>query len=234
MELPLHFPRLRPAGEPFAAWADEVAARGLGDPPVAEGIARIDAEERAGIEGAHAKEFPDVWQSFCADLGGDEEMARRAVLAGAVAAAVKERQPPDPDRLALLEDSGDLCRDAGETLAFLLEAGDLWSIAESAQVEERLRAIPDDLDDDAYEPEWYGVVAREAERLMTPWHEERLALLVRRLRAQLPLAGFPAASTALEEACAAFERDAGLRRRLAELLVIDAFSRLPLDLPLAA
>jgi hypothetical protein len=232
--LALNFPRLRAGGAGFSAWADSVAAGELDDTAIEDGLRLLEPEERARIESAHAEEFPTVWRSLCADLGGDEELARHAVVAGAVLAAVRERQPPDPRVLTLLEESDDLGHDACETLAFALEPGDLWSVYETLQLEEALLEIPEELDDDAYEVVWDSVMRAQAARLRTRWHDHRLKLLVSRLRAQLPLAEHPQASSALMAACEAFERDLSVRRRLATLLLADSLAVMHTDLPLAA
>lgn len=234
MRLPTEFPRLRPEGEAFSAWVDDVAADDPLGASVKEGIARLEPKERRRIERTHAKEFPAVWHGFCDELGGDEEVAREAVVAGAVVAALNERQPPDADTLALLEESDDLLNDPCEALVFALQAGDLWSVYESIQVDEALRAIPEALDDEAYDAEWNGVVRAQAARLRSRWHDKRLKLLVGRLRARLPLADYPRSSSALLAACEAFERDDAMRRRLAELLLADSLSWMRVGLPAAA
>ena len=89
----------------------------------------------------------------------------------------------------------------------MLESGDLWGIHESIRTEADLAAVPDELDDEEYERRWEQTIGVAAARLTTRWHRKRLAVLVRRLRARLPLADYPAASAALESACDAFERD---------------------------
>lgn len=116
----------------------------------------------------------------------------------------------------------------------MLEATDLWSIYESVQVDEALKAIPEELDDDPYETEWHGVVRAQTARLRTCWHHRRLRLLVGRLRAGLPVAEYPRTSSALHAGCEAFERDEAMRRRLAELLLADSLSWLRVGLPAAA
>jgi hypothetical protein len=233
-QLPLEFPSLRPEGKAVSSWADAAAAGHVGKEDLEEGISLLAPKERRRIERAHADEFPAVWRALCADLGGDEELARRAVVAGAVVAAVRERQPPNPDVLALLEESADLRRDGCEALAFVLEASDLWSVYESIEIDQALRAIPDELDDEAYDAEWHRVIAAEAVRLRTRWHDERLKLLVSRLRAQLALPDYPRTSAVLMTACDAFQREKAERRRLAALLLADSLSLRRAGLPLAA
>jgi hypothetical protein len=46
------------------------------------------------------------------------------------------------------------------------------------------------------------------------WHRERLRVLIRRLREQLPEPAYPRASAALAQACARLESNEALARRL--------------------
>jgi hypothetical protein len=61
-----------------------------------------------------------------------------------------------------------------------------------------------------------------AERLWSGWHEQRLDDLVHRLRERLPVAGFPAASSAIESGCRAFACDPSVQARLRSELLLDA------------
>jgi hypothetical protein len=146
---------------------------------------------------------------MCEELGS-EEVAAEAVVVGAVLAAVRERERPEPIALRLLEVKAP--DDPVETLALVLDSGDLWSVHESAQLDDALAAGDE--------------IASTTARLTTPWHERRLALLVDRLRARLPFAGFADASAALATACDAFGRDPSQAPRLAELLLVDSLRRL--------
>src|SRR5205814_1908731 len=78
--------------------------------------------------------------------------------------------------------------------------------------DEAVSAIPD-CNDDEYDVRWEVALADAAARLMTDAHRRRLRLLVRRVEAQVPFHGFPAASTTVERACAAFDQDKPLRGR---------------------
>jgi hypothetical protein len=51
-------------------------------------------------------------------------------------------------------------------------------------------------------------------------------MLVERLRASLPLEGYPLASAAIERACGQFEADEKLARRLLAELLLDSLPRL--------
>ena len=104
----------------------------------------------------------------------------------------------------------------------MLECGDLWSVRESIQLDAALAALPDELDDEEYERRWKETIEVMATRLTTRWHRKRLPVLVRRLRARLPLAGYAEVSAALESACESFERDSAVRARLAAELLADS------------
>lgn len=217
------FPRLRPSGAAFSHWADRIARRDLSPALLEEGLGLLEDHERDRIEHEHERDYPHVWRTLCDDLGSDAIAAEAAVI-GAVVAAVDERRPPDDDVLELLEGSAEARRDPCEALALVLRAGDLWSVHESVQVEAAIAAIPDDLDDDEYEKEWNATLEREAGRLATEWHDERLATLVARLAGHLPFRGRPAASAALAGACETLARDPELRARLAAFLLGETLS----------
>ena len=230
--LPFLFPRLRPRGDAFAAWAERIAMAELGTPRFDEGLALVDAAERERIGREQAEEHPQVWQSLVADLA-DEDLARKIVVSGAVVAGVWERRPRDYSfALALLEDSPD--EDAAEALALVLDAGDLWNVFESASADAALAELDDDLDDEAYELMWNATIVEQARRLGGTWHEARLTELVARVRSRLPLEGFATASAILARACDEFEREPRVRERLAALLLADSVGRLALAPPLAA
>lgn len=168
---------------------------------------------------------------ICADVGG-EDVAEDLVLFGAVAAALGEERLPGDLELWLVEDDP-APADHAETLALCLSATDLWSVVEAVAADAAVAAITDELDDDEYEVQWNAVLAREAGALLTRRHRRRLWLLVRRLRAELPITGFPEASEAIDRACAAFRRSRAVRARLAALLLTDTLGPLhPLVLPL--
>jgi hypothetical protein len=193
-------------------------------------VALLERGELGRIERGHAEEFPDVWRSLVDDVG-DEEPAREAVVYGAVAAGVWERRPLDGTALRWL---GAPDEDPFEALALVLDAGDLWSVHESVIAEAALAELDEGLDDEAYALAWDAALAERAPGLWTAWHEARLAELVARLRSLLPLEDLPAATVALAAAGEAFERDAVVRRRVADMLLEDSFSRTRLALALPA
>lgn len=199
-----HFPRSRPASPAFDAWAATAPDR-LSRGLLEEGGALFEREAPAAD---FAARYPEVWRGLVAEFR-DEPGAIDVVAAGAVVAGLEERQRPlDPRALALLDpDDG-----AAEALAFVLEPHDLWSVLETAEAVDLLDAgLPIDA---------------AAERLWTDWHESRLDVLVERVRAA-------ADHPVLVRACAEFDRDRRVRRRLRGETLLDALPRV-LDAFMAA
>ena len=214
--LAFHFPRFRPATAEFDAWARSAPAR-LDREMLAEGVAHLDRRERSRISDGFEQEYPDVWATVVDDLG-NETLAEDLVLGGAVVAGLTERtRVPDREALELLESEGAARADPVQALALALDADDLWSVIESGRAAEALDAAD------------YGraesLLAAQAERLATPWHRERLDVLLVRLRAWLPDAGYPLASAALQRACERVEADENLARRLCAELLLDSLPR---------
>ena len=219
------FPLLRPDSPEFDAWVDTRREAEVTRASIEEAGALVPAEERARIVRAHAQEFPGVWRSLVDDLG-DEAEAEEVVFVGALVAALEEVRAADPIVLELIEENEVVTGEAVEALAMALVATDLWSIAEATAADEALAKVPDFLDDDAYEILWIAAIKAEAARLWSPRHERRLARLVERLSAQLPIAGRANASAVLADGCAGFERDPEVRLKLAALLLADSLDPL--------
>lgn len=223
VSLPASYPRLRPAGTALAAWLDRVVTREL-EPSIDEALGLIEEPERVRLVDGYALAAPVEWKQLTHELG-DAALAQEALLAGGVIAALRERWGPDPDALELVEELADVRADPAQALGFALEGADLWSFDESVAADAALAALPEHLDDDAYDVRWKRVLAEQAELQWSDWHEERLELLVARLRARLPLDGFPVASRALAGACERFDGDPAFRRELAAVLLSDTLSR---------
>jgi hypothetical protein len=205
--LAFHFPRQRPASATFDAWAEQAGDR-LTRELLEEGLAQLGRAEQARIPAQFAAIYPQLWETILDEAGSRDE-ALQILLAGAVVAGLEERQRQlDPGALQLLEVDEDLREDPVESLALVLVPGDLWSVVEVV-----------DAADSFDKGSTTGVIA---ERLWSEWHEHRLHDLVLRLRSQLPVARFPAASSALVTACRTFERDSLLRTRLRAELLLDA------------
>lgn len=215
------FPLLRPDCPEFDAWLDARPDSDVTPASIEEAGALLPAAERERIARAHAQEFPDAWRSLV-----DEAEAEQVVLLGAVAAALGEVRAVDPGVLELIEVDEDIRADPILALSLALVATDLWSIAEAIAADEALAQVPDLLDDDASEVLWIAAIKAEAARLWSPRHARRLALLVERLRAQLPIAGRANVSAALADACTVFERDEEARTSLAAMLLEDSLGPL--------
>ena len=231
--LPSGFPLLRPDSDDFEVWLTAHRA----EPPtrelIEEAINVISPAERERISRSFAGWEPQLWASLVAGVR-DEVAAETTVLVGAVAVSLAEQPLPDEFVLELLEDDPEIA-DTAEVLALCLEATDLWSLVEAEAARRAVAAIPDELDEDEYEQRWQAVLEREAALLLTRRHRRRLALLVRRLSAELPFEEFPRASRAVDLACAAFERDPCVRSRLAAMSLGDTLGPLYWQqLPLAA
>jgi hypothetical protein len=221
------FPLLRPDCAEFDSWLDAQDPSRMTEAMVEEGEDLLPPAERQRITRAHAKEFPELWQSLIDDLG-DEDEAERIVLAGTVVAALQEPRTIDSDVLELIEEQGgELRDDPAELLALVVHAVDLWSVADASDLDEALALIPDFLDDDAYDVLWHAAIEFAMRESWSARHERRLARLVRRVEMQLENVERPAARDLLTEACAAFHRDQGTRRRLASLLLADSVDCLP-------
>jgi hypothetical protein len=222
--LPVHFPRLRARGAAFDAWASEAAARGLDDATVQAGIALLDPAEHARIVRECREEDTSAWPGIVEEVG-DQHAAETALLAGAIVAAVVERIPPPALRIAFLERFP--IEDAAEMVAYVVRPEDLWSILESALLDQELVRLDERLGDpEAFEQAFDGAVDDFARRHWSEWHEERLAELVARARALLPYDAFPKAAAAIEAACGEVERSPTVREALAVILLSRSLVRI--------
>jgi hypothetical protein len=219
------FPLLRPDSPEFDAWVDTRREAEVTRASIEEAGALLPAAERERIVRAHAQEFPTVWRSLVDDLG-DEAEAEEVDFIGAVVAGLQEVRAVDPSVLELIEENKVIAGHPVEALAMALVATDLWSIAEATAADEALAKVPDFVDDDAYEILWIAAIKAEAARLWSPRHERRLARLVERLSAQLPIDGRANASAVLADGCAGVERDPEVRLKLAALLLADSLDPL--------
>jgi hypothetical protein len=209
LALPSVSPLLRPCEGAFEAWLD-----GLDEPEITrqlieDGGSRLSPGERDRIVQACAAEYGDRWREVAEQVGVED--ATTTLLVGAITAALHEVRTLPPDALDHLEVC-DVCRgEAAHALALMIDPCDLWSVSEAAFVADA-----------------GGWVERARAELWTDAHERRLELLVDRLRRLLPMASHARASAALERAFAEFEREAGVRVRLAALLLADAVEILEL------
>lgn len=196
--LPQDFPHLRPSSRSFDRWADGLDDLAQVTAVIAEGAGQLGPRERRRLARAFERLVPGA------------EVAMPLFLAAAVTAALGERVRPDSRWLELLEHDPELRADPAETLACVLEAGDVWSLVESGAAD---TAIDDD------------TLARQAKHMAARKHRKRLARLVGRLAAFEPCACHPRAWEAIAAACASFERDRGLRERVLVVLLTDSLDR---------
>jgi hypothetical protein len=210
------FPRYRPVSTEFDAWA-RTAPEDFSREALEEGLGWLSASEGERIIAGFRSEHAELWSSVVSDVG-DESDAVELVLAGAVVAGVSERlRPIDVDGLAVLEDDAEARADPVETLAFVLDPHDLWSVVESGTAAEAIGWVYGNAADLA--------LAAEAERLATAWHHDRLRVLVGRLLAWLPVPEYPLASDALASACESLDSDDAVVRRLLTELLLDSLPR---------
>jgi hypothetical protein len=201
------FPRQRPASATFDAWAARAEDR-LGRELVEEGLTELGAGERARIPDEFAAAYPRMWETIVGEAGSRDAVLQM-ILIGAVVAGLEERNRGlDPGALELLQTDQDARNNPVECLALVLTPGDLWNVLEIVDATESL--------------DQGATTTATAERLWTEWHEHRLRELVRRLRDRLPVEGFTTASSAIETACQAFERDSRIQTRLRAELILDA------------
>jgi len=192
---------------------------------IEEGVQRLPAHERDRMLLACAHDFAEVWQGLAADAG-DEELVTQAVVRGAVVAALTEPRDLDPKALSVIEEFDEAGRDVLATLSLTLAPTELWSVVEANGAQGMIEDIPDWLDDEAYSQRWDEALAQQMSRSWSEAHERRLCVLVARVAAQLPMENYPNASATLAEGCALVAEDPAARRRLAEMLLCDAFDLL--------
>jgi hypothetical protein len=222
--LPILFPLLRSSGPAFDAWVERglaatvTDASGLAD-LVDEGLSLLGQDEAERILELAPTVSPDLWTHLRNDLG--DEQLEDLLHSGAVLAALGEQRTLDPHTLALLDGTNVFDQDPLEPLALTLDADALWSVVEAEAAEAAVAAIPDYLDDEAYERRVESSLAQIVRSYWSDSHAERLQTLVARVRAQLPLAGFPRATRALATACDFFAGEQSGCERLAAMLLFD-------------
>lgn len=219
--------RLVPDSDAFDAWVGGLI-RGDHGVDVDAGVAAMGDEEAVRIVSVFLELLPDEWDALSARCADDRE-AVGALLGGAVAAGIRDLRPVDRDLILIVEESDDLVDDPLEALATCLDGEQLWDRREGAAADRAIGAIPDWLDDDAYDVRWHATLASTAVELASDWHRRRLARLVARIERALPLPAFPKASAAIRRGCEQFAVDDATRARLAATLLGDMVGRETLD-----
>ena len=212
-------PRLVPLCDGYDVWVRTVLAGEL-DAHTDEAIATLDADEARRIVESCLALYPTEWSALAARCQSEQD-ALTALLGGAVAAGIRDLRPAEPADLELVDASDDLAGDPFEALALCLDGGQLWDLAEGREAERAIDAIPDWVDDYAYEHRWREALHDITARCTTDWHRRRLARLVARIGEQLPYEGFPRASLAIVSGCEQFAADEAFRLRLAATLLGD-------------
>ncbi len=214
---PEPFPLLRPSSSALERWAASLDAD-LSEDDLDAGL-EIAAGERERILALCTGQYRVFWEVLVEDLGGDPHAAEELVIAGALAAFAAERREPHPDDILHLEACEDCRAGAPRALARVVDACDVWSMLEAGALASACEEA-DDLE------EFETTVRALAAAHWTPQHDERLALLVERVRLALPVPGRPLASAALADACARFDTEAAVGAETAALLLesaLDAF-----------
>jgi hypothetical protein len=207
------FPFLRPGGESFGRFADRAADElGMhdGDIPqevVEEGMALIDARGRRRLVESFASANGRLWRALCTSVG-DPDLAARALVAGAVRAAIGERQLPPRSVLEEAERAEQVIDTPAKALLFLVSGAGVWSILDAAAAGESASGFP------LGSPPWLRAVDAVAWEVAGAAHDARFRQLTRHLARRLPLARLPRLSVLLAEACSAVRDDDALVRDL--------------------
>lgn len=217
---PVFHPDVRPRGERFDAFAERVAKRlpegslpALPD-EVSHALSLLGRAERARLVDAVATTHPADWRRLCGAVS-DRAALERALLSGAVLAAVGERRPPARGLLEMLETTADLPSPA-PLLALVTPPQLAWSIEEA---------------EDAAEAHTLAELEERAWAAVAEPHEERVRAFASRLEAVLPLAGLPRMSTLLRASCRRFRDDPAHARKVAAALLVAYAFELSVPLP---
>lgn len=216
-------PRLVPDCDGFDDWVGAVLAGEIAL-DANQGIEALGVDEPVRIVAACLELHPSEWDELSVRAGSDRD-AVGALLGGAVAAGIRDHRPVGRWLVETVEETESLRDDPFEALAMCLDGEQLWDDSDGFETDRAVATIPAWLDDDAYDVHWQEVVTTVTARLATDWHARRLQRLVRRVERSLPFAGFPSASAAIAQGCAAFGEDEAVRRRLAEIMLEDMAGR---------
>lgn len=211
------FPLLRPTSLALERWATSLEGD-LSEDDLAEGRA-LAAGERERIVALCTGSYRAVWDVLVDGLGGHAHEAEEIVVAGAVATFAAEPRMPHPNDVLHLERCEDCRVTSARALARVIEGCDLWSVLDA-------NALAGACEDAADLREFEAIVRTVAAASWTPQHDQRLALLVGRVRLALPMHGRPLASAALADACARFDAEKAVRAETAALMLesaLDAF-----------
>jgi hypothetical protein len=208
------FPSVRTDGAEATAFVDRKAREypvgDVSDAVLREAVTLIDEHERTRVVELWSSPYADRWASLTF-AAGDVKAAERAVVIGALKAAIAERQPTPRELMEPLE-SGALRRSPFAALATVLPPAFVWSIdearaAEVAASQRRARPRMEAAEEVAY-------------ALMTFVHVRRTSELAARLADELPIEKRPIASETLSAACADVDRSLDAARAATAALLI--------------
>ncbi len=215
------FPSVRLQGVAVDAFVRRAAeALPDDDPPAAmldEGLAFVDAREQRRVVDSWAEPYADRWQGLV-ETAADPEASERALVVGAIRAAILERQSTPHELVGLLED-GRLIRSPFAALAVVVPAPLVWSRDEAGAAEVAARR--------SKRRDRAAAVEEVAYSLMTFLHMGRTRALVARLATELPFAELPEASKILSSACGDVASDVAAARVATAALLVAYVEQLP-------
>jgi hypothetical protein len=192
-----HHPSVRLRGDEIDRWAARIAAEQPEEDDIAEAVLEealdvVPAEERRRLVDSWAREHGDRWRATL--LGsGDGAAAERALVFGALRAAIAERQPTPREVVAPLEAQAATAPPLA-ALAHVLVPGNVWSSDEARAAFAAARDRPE-------RRQQLKAVEEVACALITGRHVERTRRQAALVRDELPFAGLPASSERLARAC---------------------------------
>jgi hypothetical protein len=157
-----------------------------------------------------AEVYADRWRSLT-ETAADRGAAERALVKGALRAAIAERQASPRKLVEQLEDGG-LRRSPFAALAVVVPAPIVWSRDEAAAAEVAAAH--------SSRRERPAAVEGVAYALMTFDQVSRTRTLARRLASELPIVELPEASKLLSGACDGVEKDVDAARAATAALLV--------------
>jgi hypothetical protein len=198
------FPFLRPQRADALAFADRIAdsladGEAVTTELAEQGLDLLDESERRRLVTSYATAYPGPWASVCEDVG-DAAVAERALVIGAVKAAIGERRLPPRGVLEDVEAAEEELDTPEKTLLFILPPASVWSIRDVVGASEAAQGIEEFGD-------WIGAIDAVAEERLSDEHAKRIRQLARHIARRLPLDGLPRTSALLTRACEEVEGD---------------------------